>query len=85
MAHAKMTSKGQITVPVSVRRRLQLVPGTRVDFEEQPNGDYVLRRRTIDARELKGVLPKPARAITVEDMKRGAAAAIAERRLAGDR
>ena len=39
-AEATVTSKGQIVVPVRLRRRLGLTPGTRVRFVER--GDEVL-------------------------------------------
>jgi hypothetical protein len=64
-----------------MREKLHLVPGSTVFFEEQPNGDFVVRRKTIDIRELKGILPRPARALTIEEMRDGAARAIAEQRL----
>lgn len=42
MPYSKVTSKGQLTVPVAVRRKHHLEPGTRVSFEEK-NGDLILR------------------------------------------
>ena len=44
MATAKITSKGQITLPKEVRRRLGIGPGDEVDFIEE-NGVYVLKKR----------------------------------------
>jgi len=38
-----LTSKGQVTVPKTVRDYLGLKPGARVSFERLPNGDVVLR------------------------------------------
>ncbi len=38
-----MTSKGQVTVPKSVRDYLGLKPGVAVTFERQPGGEIVLR------------------------------------------
>jgi antitoxin PrlF len=35
---AKMTSKGQVTVPREIRRRLGVRPGDRLLFEEDGNG-----------------------------------------------
>jgi len=41
---ARITSKGQITIPKSIRDRLGLTPGDEIQFE--PAGDtFVLRRR----------------------------------------
>jgi AbrB family looped-hinge helix DNA binding protein len=36
-----ISSKGQITVPVEVRERLGLVPGTPVEFELKPGGVFL--------------------------------------------
>ena len=38
-----LTSKGQVTVPKSVRDYLGLKPGAPVTFERLPNGEVVLR------------------------------------------
>jgi AbrB family looped-hinge helix DNA binding protein len=71
MPSATLTSKGQITLPVQMRTKLGLVPGSKVEFEEQPNGDYVVRRRTIDVRDLRGMLKPPAGVTaTVEEMRK---------------
>lgn len=40
-----ISSKGQITVPVEIRERLGLVPGTGVEFELREEG-VLLRKRT---------------------------------------
>jgi antitoxin PrlF len=37
-----VTSKGQVTIPKPVRDRLNLKPGSRVDFELAPDGRVVL-------------------------------------------
>jgi len=41
MELAKITSKGQITLPINVRRSMNLKDGDKVAFIEQ-NGQYVL-------------------------------------------
>ena len=41
--HSTISSKGQVTVPVEVRRKLGLVPGTRIEFELR--GDGALLRK----------------------------------------
>jgi AbrB family looped-hinge helix DNA binding protein len=40
---AKVTSKGQITVPVEIRRSLGVKPGDHIRFESQKSGIRVLR------------------------------------------
>jgi AbrB family looped-hinge helix DNA binding protein len=70
MPSATLTSKGQITLPAEMRAKLRLVAGNRLDFEEQPDGSYVVRARKGDIRALKGIVPKPAKPVTLEDMDR---------------
>jgi antitoxin PrlF len=67
MPAATLTSKGQITLPKSVRDRLQLGTGDRVEFVETPAG-YLLRAATADVRELKGILSGRGQAVTIEEM-----------------
>ena len=40
---AKVTSKGQITIPVGVRRSLGVKPGDNLRFEQQDGGFRVVR------------------------------------------
>ena len=40
---AKVTSKGQITVPVEIRRSLGVKPGDNIRFEQQEAGIRVVR------------------------------------------
>ena len=44
MATAKITSKGQITLPKEVRQRLGIGPGDEVEFVEE-NGKYMLTKK----------------------------------------
>jgi antitoxin PrlF len=76
---ATVTSKGQITVPVRMREKLGLRPGSKLVFEEQPNGNFVVRKKKGDIRDLKGIVPKPGRPLSVEEMDDAIAAAVAER------
>jgi antitoxin PrlF len=67
MSTSTVTSKGQITIPVEVRERLGLQAGDRVEFIEI-DGIYTIRPAIDDVRSLKGLLRKPARAVSVEAM-----------------
>ena len=46
MELAKITSKGQITLPINIRRALKLKDGDKVAFMEI-NGQYVLTKPTM--------------------------------------
>lgn len=46
MELAKITSKGQITLPINIRRALRLKDGDKVAFVEE-NGQYILANPTM--------------------------------------
>jgi AbrB family looped-hinge helix DNA binding protein len=73
MATATITSKGQITLPKVVRERLGVGAGDRVEFVETAPGAFRVIAATRDVRALKGLVPKPAKPVTVEEMHRAIA------------
>jgi len=79
MPIATLTTKGQITIPKSVRERLGVDAGDRVEFVEASKGVYTVVAVSRDVRELKGMIAKPARAVSVEAMKRAVAKRAARR------
>lgn len=79
MPKAILTSKGQITIPKAVRESLGVETGDRVEFVEVEKGVYNVVAATRDVRELKGIIAKPAKPVSVEDMKRAVARAAARR------
>ena len=70
MPVATMTSKGQITIPKTVREALNLETGDRVEFLIDSDGSVTIWPVTADVTTLKGMLPKPKRPVTVEAMNR---------------
>ena len=56
MATAKVTSKGQITIPLDVRTALGLKAGSRVEFVAQSDGSYEILPATRSIKDLKGVV-----------------------------
>ena len=78
-----VTSKGQITIPVEVRQRLGLEMGHRVDFVEIAGGQYALVAATVDIKSLRGVVGKPPKPVSVEDMNRTIRERAAGRRTPG--
>jgi len=64
-----LTSKAQITLPKDVRLMLQLEPGDKVAFVPQANGQIVVSKASkASFANLRGLLPAPALAHTVEEM-----------------
>ena len=70
MPTATMTSKGQITIPIKVRKALGLKPGVRIDFYEVEDGEYVFRPKTGSIKEMRGCIPKLDHVVTIEEMDR---------------
>jgi AbrB family looped-hinge helix DNA binding protein len=70
LAHSKLTSQGQISVPVAVRRKLGIGPGSILEWEEE-EGKIVVRRlgRYTFEDIYKAVFAdKPKKKVSVEDM-----------------
>jgi antitoxin PrlF len=65
-----VTSKGQVTIPVEARRKLGIVPGTALEFVVTDAGTLVIIPRSRSVRELKGMVPRPKRPLSVADMQR---------------
>ncbi len=76
--YAKVTSKGQITIPKKVRDSLGLLEGTTVIVSER-DGTAVLRPKTGRAIDLAGFLGKPpsGKSLTVQEMDEAIGEAVA--------
>jgi AbrB family looped-hinge helix DNA binding protein len=68
MSRATVTSKGQITVPVEVRRDLGLTPGSTIEFVREVDGTYRITVSTRSLRDMKGALHRVGRSLSVEEM-----------------
>lgn len=74
MATATLTSKGQVTIPKTVRDALRLREGDKVDFMVTENGEALLTPMTkkVKVDEIFGKLYKSARKpVSVNQMKSG--------------
>ncbi len=68
MPSAKLTSKGQITIPLEVRRALGLRTGDRLAFVPRDDGSWSLDTEKVDLRSLAGVLRPKVKGVTIEMM-----------------
>lgn len=64
---ATITSKGQVTVPKPIRDSLHLRPGDKLDFLLD-DGELRVAPVKSSVTALKGMLPKPATPVTLEQM-----------------
>jgi AbrB family looped-hinge helix DNA binding protein len=74
---ATLSSKGQATIPKAVRERLQIKSGDRFKFFFHPDGVIILPK--ISTARLKGMIPKPAQSISLEEIDRAIAEGATER------
>lgn len=79
MPSATLTSKGQITIPVEVRKDLKVDTGDRVEFVQIAPGRYEFVAATSEVTALKGMFGPVKKSVSIDSMnvaiaKRGAAA-----------
>jgi antitoxin PrlF len=70
MASATITSKGQLTLPKDVREAMGVGPGDRVEFVRMDDGHFAILPAKLPVMRLKGIIPKPAKPVSLEDMER---------------
>ncbi|WP_075997240.1 AbrB/MazE/SpoVT family DNA-binding domain-containing protein [Salaquimonas pukyongi] len=77
-ARAKITDKGQITLPKEIRDRHGLKPGDHVEFVLM-NGHYVLFPKNVKIGDLAGILGKPpsGESLTLEQIDDAIGEAVA--------
>ena len=69
MSAATITSKGQITIPKEIRTLLDLHSGDKINFFVDESGEVRFVPVTQDISTLKGIVSKPDKAVSIEDMK----------------
>jgi len=71
------SAKGQVTIPIAIRRKLGIEEGTKVRFVER-DGQIVLEKVDVSLASLCGMFTA-ARSVSLEDMDRAAAEGMAEK------
>jgi antitoxin PrlF len=80
MPTSTLTSKGQITVPKTIREHLHVAEGDQVDFAITPNGDVVMHRITGSVSDLAGLLHHPNRKhVSLKEMDNAIVAAVLDK------
>jgi AbrB family looped-hinge helix DNA binding protein len=69
MTISTVTTKGQVTIPKHIRNLLNIDKGDRVEFLVDNNGAVTIWPITTDVTELKGLVSKPDKYVSLKDMK----------------
>ncbi|MFT5097912.1 MAG: antitoxin PrlF [Planctomycetaceae bacterium] len=68
MITATITSKGQITIPKYIRDQLGLHAGDKISFIEDEDGSINLIPVKKPLSAIKGLVAKPKKSVSIEDM-----------------
>ncbi|HEY3638018.1 MAG TPA: AbrB/MazE/SpoVT family DNA-binding domain-containing protein [Rhizomicrobium sp.] len=69
MSASIVSTKGQIVIPARIREELGVEAGSRVEFVKTDDG-WLIKPATLPITALKGILKKPRKPVSVEDMNR---------------
>jgi AbrB family looped-hinge helix DNA binding protein len=70
MVQARLTAKGQVTIPKQIREYLHLDTGSKIDFVIDENGDVKVIPLNIAAESLSGILHREGMpTASIEDME----------------
>ena len=70
MSDSTVTSKGQITIPKSIRDALDLNTGVRVSFRIREDGVVEMYPATVDVMSLYGILKPRKKGVSIKDMEK---------------
>jgi antitoxin PrlF len=81
IAHSRITSQGQVSIPAEIRRRLGLGPGSVIEWEETREGVVVRRAGRYSFADMRAALfPNgPGRARGLDELKAGIRARVRRR------
>jgi antitoxin PrlF len=73
IAQSKVTSQGQISIPAEIRRRLGIVPGSVIEWDEQDDKIVVKRAGKYTSEDIRRRLfPNgPPKEASIKQMKEG--------------
>lgn len=81
MAISTVTSKGQITIPKTIRERLRLEAGDKIDFRVDPDGSVRMHPIAKKVSDVFGAFSyKASRPCSTDDMKQRVAEAFKTRK-----
>ena len=73
-----MNAKGQVTIPAKLRKQLNLEPGSKLRLFIESDEHSVVMTATGSIKDAFGILPRPAKAFTIEEMDESVQNAVAK-------
>ena len=75
---AKVTSKGQITLPAKLREQMGLEAGDHIEFIQEADGSVAVRKKDVSFQSLRGLikLDKPIGSEDIDDWVKAARTAL---------
>jgi len=81
LAHSKLTAQGQISVPVNVRKKLGIGPGSVLEWDDDGENVVVRRVGRYTSEDVhRSLFPTPPKPRTLAQMKEGVRGHIKKRR-----
>lgn len=68
MQYSTVTQKGQVTIPIDIRRALGIKEGDKVVFTKFKDSIALTISHKTELSALYGYLPKPNKALSIEEM-----------------
>ena len=80
MVQARLTGKGQVTIPKTIRDYLHIDTGSKIDFVIDENGEVKIISLNIALESLSGILHRPGmKAVSLADMEKAIAKGASDR------
>jgi antitoxin PrlF len=80
MVQARLTGKGQVTIPKIIRDYLHIDTGSKIDFVIDENGEVKIISLNIALESLSGILHRPGmKAVSLTDMEEAIAQGASDR------
>ncbi len=80
MVQARLTGKGQVTIPKTIRDYLHIDTGSKIDFVIDENGEVKIISLNIALESLSGILHRPGiKAVSLADMEEAIAQGASDR------
>ncbi|MEN9521488.1 MAG: hypothetical protein RLZZ381_4076 [Cyanobacteriota bacterium] len=80
MVQARLTGKGQVTIPKAIRDYLHIDTGSKIDFVIDENGEVKIISLNIALESLSGILHRPGmKAVSLVDMEEAIAQGASDR------